>query len=58
MCYALGYVTPLQIAASATESLKKLPALRSYASWVTPASGVLLVAGGTYFFLENVPALV
>merc|ERR1712048_1269881 len=51
LCYAFGYVAPLQVAATATESIKKIPQMRAYSSWINPLSGVLLVAGGTYFFL-------
>lgn len=34
---------------------KRLLALRAYSAWVTPASGVLLVAGGTYALLSRLP---
>lgn len=57
LVYAGGYVTPLLVAATFTESLKRIPAIRSYSQWINPVSGLLLVAGGTYFFLDSIPAL-
>ena len=56
--YATGYVTPLLVAASATETLKGIPAFRAYSQWINPVSGMLLVGGGTYFFLDSFAALV
>ena len=47
----------LLVAATFTESLKRIPAIRSYSQWINPVSGLLLVAGGTYFFLDSIPAL-
>ena len=53
-----GYVTPLLAAATATSVLTRVVALRRYSEWVTPASGVLLVAGGVYSVLSRVaPAM-
>jgi len=34
--------------------MKQLLALRQYAAWLTPASGALLVGGGTYTLLQRV----
>ncbi|GLC60407.1 Cytochrome c-type bioproteinsis ccda-like chloroplastic protein 2 [Pleodorina starrii] len=51
--YTCGYVAPLLLAASFTGTVKELLALRQYSAWVTPASGVLLVAGGTYTLLSR-----
>ncbi|KAG1666474.1 hypothetical protein FOA52_004856 [Chlamydomonas sp. UWO 241] len=53
LAYSTGYVAPLLIAASATGALKQLLSLRQYSVWVTPASGMLLVAGGTYTLLSR-----
>jgi len=58
MFYAIGYVTPLLVAASATEALKQITSLRSSSQWINPVSGMLLVGGGTYFFLDSFAALV
>jgi cytochrome c-type biogenesis protein len=49
-----GYVAPLLVAASATDALTRVMALRQYSAWVTPASGALLVAGGCYSFLSRI----
>ena len=51
--YATGYVAPLLAAAVFTDSLKQIMSMRKYTAWVTPASGVLLVAGGTYGILSR-----
>ncbi|KAG2494435.1 hypothetical protein HYH03_007487 [Edaphochlamys debaryana] len=53
LAYTCGYVAPLLVAASFTGVVKQLLALRQYSAWVTPASGVLLVAGGTYTLLSR-----
>ncbi len=34
-------------------AMKQLLSLRQYSAWVTPASGALLVAGGTYSLLSR-----
>lgn len=52
--YALGYVAPLMAVAFFTDSLKSVLSMRQFTSWVTPVSGVLLVAGGTYGVLSRV----
>ena len=49
-----GYVAPLLFAATATDGLKSVMALREKSQWVNPTSGFLLVAGGTYAFLSRV----
>jgi cytochrome c-type biogenesis protein len=54
LSYRSGYVTPLLVAASATDALTRVMALRQYSSWVTPASGALLVAGGCYSLLTRI----
>eukprot|EP00775_Hariotina_reticulata_P009922 gene9922-10079_t len=53
LLYSCGYVAPLLVAASATGAAKQLLSLRQYSAWVTPASGMLLVAGGTYTLLAR-----
>ena len=52
--YALGYVAPLLGAALFTGALQSIVGLRKYSGWITPASGVLLLAGGTYGLLSRV----
>jgi cytochrome c-type biogenesis protein len=51
--YALGYVAPLMAAALFTDSVKRIMSVRKFTAWVTPASGVFLVAGGTYGILSR-----
>lgn len=51
--YSLGYVAPILLAASATGAMKTILGLRQYSTWVTPASGALLLAGGTYTMLSR-----
>lgn len=46
LAYTMGYVLPLVVAGTFTVTVKKLLALRQWSSWITPASGVLLVAFG------------
>ena len=48
------YVAPLLVAASFTGALKRILALRQYSTIVTPASGVLLLAGGSYALISRV----
>ncbi len=52
--YALGYVAPLLAAALFTGALKNIMEVRKWSGWVTPASGVLLLSGGTYGLLSRV----
>jgi cytochrome c-type biogenesis protein len=55
--YTLGYVAPLLAAALFTGALQRILSVRQWSTWVTPASGVLLLAGGTYGLLSRlVPA--
>ena len=54
LTYTSGYVAPLLAAATATGSLGRIMSARQYTAWVTPASGLMLVAGGTYGFLSRV----
>ncbi|KAL4434144.1 hypothetical protein ABPG75_000585 [Micractinium tetrahymenae] len=55
--YTLGYVSPLLVAALFTGALQRILSVRQWSAWVTPASGVLLLAGGTYGLLTRlVPA--
>lgn len=53
LAYTLGYVAPLLVAALFSGALTQLLAARRWSAWVTPASGVLLVAGGTYALLSR-----
>lgn len=55
--YTLGYVAPLLAAALFTGALQRILSVRQWSAWVTPASGALLLAGGTYGLLTRlVPA--
>jgi cytochrome c-type biogenesis protein len=49
--YAIGYVAPLILAGTFTASIKKLLELRRWSSWITPASGALLVGFGVFSLL-------
>ena len=51
--YSLGYVAPLLAATVTTGALARLMVMRQFSAWVTPASGVLLLAGGTYGLLSR-----
>lgn len=53
LSYTLGYVAPLLAAATFTGVMKSLLSVREYSYWITPASGVLLLAGGTYSLLSR-----
>lgn len=44
---------PLLTAAAFTGALSRLLSMRKYSAWVTPASGMLLLAGGTYGLLSR-----
>ena len=47
------YVAPLLVAATFTGALKRVMSLRQWSGWITPASGVCLLAGGTYGLLSR-----
>ncbi|MBI4781812.1 MAG: sulfite exporter TauE/SafE family protein [Oscillatoriophycideae cyanobacterium NC_groundwater_1537_Pr4_S-0.65um_50_18] len=49
--YTAGYVAPLILAGTFTASVKKLLELRRWSSWITPASGALLVGFGVFTLL-------
>jgi cytochrome c-type biogenesis protein len=40
-------------AVAAQDALKRVVAVREVSGWLTPASGALLVAGGTYTLLSR-----
>lgn len=44
---------PLLAAATFTGAMKDIVGLRKYSAWITPASGAMLVAGGTYALLSR-----
>jgi len=47
-------VAPLLGAALFTGALQRILAMRQWSAWITPASGVLLLTGGTYGLLSRV----
>lgn len=51
LAYAAGYVSPLILAGTFTASIKKFLELRRWSSWITPASGALLVGFGVFTLL-------
>jgi len=53
LAYTSGYVSPLLLAAFAAGATKQLMSVRQYSAWITPASGALLLAGGTYSLLSR-----
>ena len=54
LAYSGGYVVPLLLAGTAAGTLKQLLEFRKYSAWVTPASGFILVMGGTYALLSRI----
>ncbi|HIK36175.1 MULTISPECIES: cytochrome c biogenesis protein CcdA [unclassified Thermosynechococcus] len=46
LAYTTGYVVPLILVGTFSGALQKLLALRQWSSWITPLSGVLLIAFG------------
>ncbi|GMH32986.1 hypothetical protein BSKO_00820 [Bryopsis sp. KO-2023] len=52
--YTAGYITPLLLVATATGAISQVMSFRKFSAWVTPASGVLLIGGGTYALLSRV----
>ncbi len=57
LAYTVGYVTPLVLAGTFTASLKKLLELRQWSSWITPASGALLIGFGVVSLMLRLPAV-
>ncbi|MGF1536046.1 MAG: cytochrome c biogenesis protein CcdA [Elainellaceae cyanobacterium] len=55
LSYTAGYVTPLVLAGTFTASIKKLLELRQWSSWITPASGALLIGFGVVSLLLRLP---
>lgn len=53
LAYAVGYVTPLVLAGTFTSTLKRLLTLRQWSSWITPASGVVLLVFGVFSLLNR-----
>ena len=51
LAYTVGYSAPLVLAGTFTASIKKLLELRRWSSWITPASGALLVGFGVFSLL-------
>jgi cytochrome c-type biogenesis protein len=49
--YTLGYAAPLIIAGTFTAVIQHLLSLRRWSSWITPASGCLLVGFGVFSLL-------
>ncbi|MDY7002579.1 MAG: cytochrome c biogenesis protein CcdA [Cyanobacteriota bacterium] len=52
--YALGYVTPLILAGTFIANIKNFLELRKWSSWITPASGILLVGFGVFSLLFRI----
>ena len=56
LCACTRYVGPLLVAATFAGALKQVLAMRQWSAWITPASGVLLLSGGTYTLLSRLTA--
>ena len=52
--YAFGYVTPLILAGAFIANIKNFLELRKWSSWITPASGILLVGFGVFSLLFRI----
>jgi len=53
LAYGLGYVTPLVLAGTFTSALKRILELRQWSSWISPASGALLLGFGVISLLTR-----
>jgi cytochrome c-type biogenesis protein len=51
LAYTVGYVFPLVLAGSFTDTLKRFLEIRRWSGWITPTSGVLLVGFGVFSLL-------
>ncbi|NJN37622.1 MAG: cytochrome c biogenesis protein CcdA [Acaryochloridaceae cyanobacterium CSU_3_4] len=54
LSYTAGYTAPLVIAGTFTSVIKRFLAIRRWSAWITPASGILLVAFGVFSLLTHV----
>ncbi len=54
LAYAVGYVTPLVLAGTFTSAIKRILELRQWSSWITPASGALLLGFGIISLLTRI----
>ena len=54
LTYGLGYVTPLVLAGTFTLAIKRMLELRQWSSWITPASGALLLGFGVISLLTRI----
>jgi cytochrome c-type biogenesis protein len=48
LAYTSGYVLPIIAVGTFTASLKQFLALRRWAGWINPASGILLLGFGIF----------
>jgi hypothetical protein len=53
LCGTCRYVVPLLVAATMTGAMKRVLELRQWSTWITPASGFLLLSGGVYGLLSR-----
>jgi cytochrome c-type biogenesis protein len=56
LAYTAGYSAPLILAGTFTATIQKLLALRRWSSWITPASGAILVGFGVFSLLSRFSA--
>jgi cytochrome c-type biogenesis protein len=54
LAYAIGLIMPLIVAGTFTGTIKQLLAIRKWSTWITPASGVILIGFGTVAILSRV----
>lgn len=54
LSYTAGYTAPLIIAGTFTAAIKRFLAIRQWSAWITPTSGVILIAFGVFSLLNHV----
>ncbi|QUY41616.1 cytochrome c biogenesis protein CcdA [Acaryochloris marina] len=54
LSYTAGYTAPLVIAGTFTAAIKRFLAIRQWSAWITPTSGVILIAFGVFSLLNHV----
>ncbi|KAI9131516.1 cytochrome c biogenesis protein CcdA [Acaryochloris sp. CCMEE 5410] len=54
LSYTAGYTAPLIIAGTFTAAIKRFLSIRKWSAWITPTSGVILVAFGVFSLLNHV----